>query len=129
MDKKAEAIKRMKKLDIIEDAIKQFEESGTVMMSEGGILFELDDEQKRLVSEFELEHNALVYMVIHNLASFGELYSLLYVSNYPEEWEMDNEDLDYGLAMSYVMNLTDELCSEFGSIGIANRFGGIIRTD
>jgi hypothetical protein len=33
-----------------------------------------------------------------------------------------------GYACAYVMNLDDEWCSEFGSIGIKPQFGGVVRT-
>lgn len=125
---KAEAIKRMRKLGIIEDAIKQFQESDTVMISEGGFLYWLSDDQKEMVKQFEEDNGCLAYMVIHSLTEFGELFSILYVSQYEEEWKMDNEDLEDGIAMSYVINADCEWCSEFGCIGIRNKFGGLVRT-
>ena len=124
---KAEAIKRMKKLRIIKDAIKQFEEEDIVMISENGFLYWLDDEQKKVVKEFEDEYDALVYIVIHSRTSFGELYSMMYVSKYEEEWSMDNDDLKEGYAVAYVKNLDDDWCSEIGSIVVQNRFGGLVR--
>lgn len=124
---KAEAIKRMKKLKVVSEAIKQFDKDDKVMVSENGFLYWLDDEQKKMVNDFEEEYGGLVYMVIHNMTEFGELYSLLYVSQHENEWEMDNEDLDDGIAMSYVKNVPNEWCSEFGCISIRNRFGGIVR--
>jgi uncharacterized membrane protein YhiD involved in acid resistance len=39
----------------------------------------------------------------------------------------DNEDIDDGYALAYVWNKTDEWCSEFGSIGVRGKFGGIVR--
>ena len=124
---KAEAIKRMRKLNVIKDAIKQFEENDMVMVSENGFLYWLDEEQKKMVEEFEREYGGLVYMVIHNLTEFGELYSMLYVSKVESEWYLDNEDLEDNIALAYVKNVDDDLCSELGSIAIQNRFGGIIR--
>lgn len=88
--KGAEAIKRMKALNIIGDAIEQFRKSGQIMCSEPpmGALYWIDDEQKKLVEEFEQEHNALVYMVIRTyFAEFGKMDALLYVSDYKEEWD------------------------------------------
>ena len=124
---KAEAIKRMKALKVIKDAVEQFEKEDIVMVSENGILYWLDDEQEKMVKEFEEEYGCLVYMVVHNLTEFGELYSMLYVSKYQSEWAMDWEDLKDSIQMAYVKNVTDDFCSEFGSIAIRNRFGGIIR--
>ena len=129
--KKAEAIKRMKMLDLYNPYIKAFEKKGEIFLSEmtGGV-YEIsnEDELKAKIKEFETECNALVYHVIHTFTQFGELYSFLYVSDYEEEWEMDNEDIAVGYALAYVWNVTDEWCSEIGSIGIKGKFGGIVRT-
>lgn len=128
--KKTEAIKRMKMLDLYTPYIKAFEKKDEIFLSEmtGGV-YEItgEDELKAKIKEFEAEYNTLVYHVIHTPTSFGELYSFLYISDYEEEWDMDNEDLADGYAMSYVWNKTDEWCSEFGTIGVQGKFGGIVR--
>lgn len=125
-----EAVKRMKALHIIDDAIKQFIKDGTVMVSEPplGALYWIDDELKRLVQQFEQEHNALVYLVVRCYSTLGKMDSFLYVSDHDEEWEMDNEDVGSGYAMTYTHNYDAPHCSEFGSIGVKKRFGGLIRT-
>lgn len=125
-----EAVKRMKRLGIINDAIKQFKKSGTVMVSEPplGALYWIDDALKQLVQEFEQEHGALVYMVVRSYTTFGKMDSFLYVSDYEEEWEMDNEDIQSGYPMTYTYNYDAPWDSEFGAIGVAGRFGGLIRT-
>lgn len=126
---KQEAIARMKMLKLSPNIIREFDKEGIVNLSEnGGILYWLTSEQQTMVDEFEAENNALVYHVIHDFTEFGELYSLLYVSKYDEEWEYDREDLEYGTALVYVKNMSDEVCSEFGSIGIRPQFGGLVRT-
>lgn len=126
---KAEAVKRMKKLGILEQPIKEFEEEDKLNLSEsGGILYWLNDEQKKMVENFEAEHNGMVYHVIHQFTNIGELYNLLYVSEYVEEWKMDMEDLGAGQALAYVVNMDMPDCSEFGTIGIEPSVGGLIRT-
>ena len=128
--KKAEAIKRMKALDLYKPYITLFEKDNQIFLSEmtGGVYeFNNDEELVAKVKAFEEEYDALVYHVIHTMTQFGELYSFLYVSKYEEEWEMDNEDIADGYAMAYVWNKTDEWCSEFGSIGVRGKFGGIVR--
>jgi len=129
-EKKAEAIKRMKAFGIINDAIRQFEKDDIVMTSEPplGALFWLNDEQKRLVAEFEEEYDALVYMVVRSNASYGMMDSYLYVSDYKEEWEQDNEDVRDGYPLTYTYNYDEPLFSEFGIVGVSERFGGLIRT-
>ena len=129
--KKEEAIKRMKVLDLYAPYIKAFEKKDEIFMSEmtGGVYeFDSNKELVAKIKEFEEEHNALVYHVIHTFTVIGELYSFLYVSDYDEEWEMDNSDIKNGYALAYVWNKDDEWCSEFGSIGVRGKFGGIVRT-
>ena len=126
---KQEAIERMKMLKIYSQAIKEFEKENVINVSEhGGILFWLNDEQQEMVKRFEEKYNAIVYHVIHNYTEFGELYSLLYVSQHEEEWDYDRDDIKHNIALSYVVNINEESFSEFGSIGIRPQFGGVIRT-
>ena len=126
---KQEAIERMKMLKIYSQAIKEFEKENVINVSEhGGILFWLDDEQQEMVKRFEEKYNAVVYHVIHNYTEFGELYSLLYVSQHENEWDYDKDDIRDNIALCYVVNKDEENFSEFGSIGIKPQFGGVIRT-
>ncbi len=126
---KQEAIERMKMLKIYTQAIKEFEKDNVINVSEhGGILFWLDDEQQEMVKRFEEKYNAVVYHVIHNYTEFGELYSLLYVSQHENEWDYDKDDIKHNLALCYVVNKDEENFSEFGSIGIRPQFGGLVRT-
>lgn len=129
--KKAEAIKRMKMLDLYKPYINSFEKKDEIFMSEktGGVYeFSENTELCNKVKEFEAEHDALVYHVIHTFTEFGELYNFLYVSDYEEEWAMDNEDITAGYALVYVWNKDCEWFSEFGSIGVRGVGGGIVRT-
>lgn len=127
--KKAEAIDRLRRIGIIEDAIIQFKENDTVMVSENpfGFLYWLNDEQKKLVKDFEEEYNALVYLANLVNTEFGLLLSLFYVSDYEEEWEMDNADLADGYACIYCINNDCPEYSEFGSIAFKEVNGGIKR--
>lgn len=128
-EQKIEAIERMKMLKMHENPIKEFEVNDKLNQSEhGGILYWLDEKQEQYVKDFEKKYNAVVYHVIHNYTDIGEMLSFLYVSDSPEEWEYDRDDLQAGYACAYVMNLDDEYCSEFGSIGIKPQFGGLVRT-
>ena len=125
---KQEALERMKMLNLHGNIIKEFDKEGIVNLSEnGGFLYWLDSDQQAIVDEFEAEHDALVYHVIHDCTEIGELYSLLYVSKYEEEWEDDRNDLKDGYALVYVKNMDDDFCSEFGSIGVKPQYGGLVR--
>lgn len=126
---KQEAIERMNMLKLSNNIIREFEKEGIINLSEnGGYLYWLNGEQQEMVDEFEREHNAVVYHIIHNFTQFGELYTLLYVSEDEEEWGYDRDDLKEGYPIAYVKNATDDWCSEFGSVGIKPQFGGLIRT-
>ena len=127
--KKQEALERMKMLMLSPNIIKEFAKDGIVNMSETrGFLYWLDDEQKEYVSDFEEEHNALVYHVIHNYTEVGEMLTFLYVSDDEDEWGYDRDDLKAGYACAYVKNLDEDAFSEFGSVGIKPEFGGLVRT-
>lgn len=126
---KAQAIERMKKLDIMEQPVKEFEEEGKLNLSEnGGLLYYLNEDEQKMVDDFEKENNGLVYHVIKSRTTIGLMYALLYVSEYLEEWKMDMEDLGAGQALAYVVNMDMPDCSEFGTIGIKPSIGGLIRT-
>ena len=112
-----------------EEAIIQFKEDDIVMVSEApmGGLYWLSDEEKEMVKQFEQENNALVYIVVRAFTNLGKMDSLLYISDYEEEWEMENEDINEGYVFSYTINHDMPDCSEFGSIGVKPMFGGLLR--
>lgn len=132
--KKVEAINRMKELGLFAPCIKAFKSRDEVQLSEqtGGLYeFSADRELTAKVQEFERKNNALVYHVIHTLMRLDgevmDMYSFLYVSDYQEEWEMDQNDIKEGYALVYVWNKTIEYFSEFGSIAVKEKFGGLVR--
>lgn len=120
-EKKVEALARMKKWGIYPPIVKQFKNDNTISESAPplGACFWIKGEQLARVREFEKKHNALVYHVIHSFTNIGEMESYLYVSDYPEEWGRDREDIKEGQQICYVFNHDMPDCSEFGSIGIA----------
>ena len=127
---KKEAIERMKQLEILPTAIKEFDNEDKLNFSLDGILFWLDDEKKQLVKEFEEQTGGLVYHVIWGTYLFdGEkvtMTSLLYVSEHEEEWELEREDLKYNSPIAYVVN--DEWNEKaLGSIEVKPAFGGVLR--
>lgn len=126
---KAEALERMNILNMSKQCISAFK-SGKVWESEGpGSLYEVNENEQKIINAFEAEHNALVYHMIHNVyREIGECYAILYVSDSPEEWEDDKTDLRDGYAFVYVKNMEDDFCSEFGSIGVKPSIGGLVRT-
>ena len=129
VDKKKEAIKRMEVLDIFGETIRQFEDEGLISYSEPpmGTNFWLNDEQLKAVIEFEKEYNALVYFGVRVYTEFGVLDAFLYVSDYEDEWEMDNGELKDGYVYAYVYNHDVPEFSEIGLIRVQPRFGGLVR--
>lgn len=132
--KKVEAINRMKELRLFAPCIKAFKNRDEVQLSEltGGLYkFSSNKELTAKVQEFERKNNALVYHVIHTpMRLDGEamdMYNFLYVSDYQEEWEVDNADIKEGYVFAYVWNKTIDYFSEFGSIAVKGMFGGLVR--
>lgn len=122
-----EAVERMKLLNLSPRCIEAFCK-GKVWESEGyGALYEVNQDEQKLIDEFERKYNALVYHMIHNKFEFGECYTMLYVSNDKAEWESDRQDLKEGYALCYVKNIDDDFCSEFGTVAIKPNIGGLVR--
>lgn len=124
-----ECIRRMEKLELSKQCINAFKK-GNVWLSEGiGALYELNDNEKNIVKEFEEKNNNYkVYHIIHNIFEFGEVYSLLYVDTFFDEWKYFDNDLEDNITFIYAYNCDYSECSEFGSIGIKKNIGGLIRT-
>lgn len=130
-EKKIEALARMEKWGIFPETIGQFKDDNLVSESAPpfGACFWLSDAQLERVREFEEKNSALVYHVIHSFTNIGELESYMYVSDYPEEWEQDRDDIAHGRQLAYVQNLDAMYCSEFGSIGVElSPAAGLTRT-
>lgn len=126
MEKEIET--RMKLLKLSKNCINALLNDNTIYESENyGALYELNDKEMKIVEDFEKRTKCKVYHVIHSFAEFGELYNLLYVSPDTEEWEQDKQDIEQGYVFVYVENITDPMCSEFGTIYVKPSFGGLIR--
>ena len=130
-DKKAEAIERMKLLDIFAETRKQFERDDYVSISEPpvGAFFWAEGEDLQRIREFEENRNVLVYLVIRSYTTFGKMDCYLYVSDHRDEWEQDLEDLKNREPLCYVYNHDMPDCSEFGCVGIEKTCAaGLCRT-
>lgn len=124
-----EAVGRMCRLRMMPQVITRFRKQGEVLKSEvAGILYDLNDEEKKTVADWEEESGGIVYAAILSNMVFGRCLSLLYVSAEEEEWEFEREDLEEKVPLAYVANLDAPDCSELGSIGITSVNGGLART-
>lgn len=129
--KKAEAIERMKLLDIFPETIRQFKDEGhvSISMPPVGAFFWAEGEDLKRIQDFESKHNAVVYVVIRNYTTIGTLDSFLFISDYEEEWPMDRDGLERQEALAYVYNHDDPICSELGYIGFKRTIAaGLLQT-
>ena len=82
------------------------------------------------IKRFEEEKKALVYYVTQESFPWGECFSLLYVSQYEEDWQYQKprvtEENQY-IASAWVWNVTDDTCSEFGSVLLVKSYGCLVR--
>lgn len=127
---KAEAVKYMDILKLDKRCIQAFKaKKQSVWMSSGtfGGLYEADEKLKNMIKDVETEHDIIVYHVVDGFVMGMHCYSMLCVCKYPEEYEMNEEDLKDGYAFSYVLNVDAPDCSEFGTICVKPTFGGLRR--
>lgn len=133
---KNEALARMRILKIHEIAVNDLEKNDMANVSflGCGILYWPADKQIELIKKFEDQYNCLVYHGISSTTEIGELLTLLYISQYESDWPTDREDLKnydprYGYSiMAYVYNLSNDIFSEFGSVCVKPKNGGLVRT-
>lgn len=125
----AEAVERMKLLELYPTVIKEFINEKVINKSEHiGILYWLDDDEKQFVKDFEDEYNAVVYHIVKTYTMIGSMLSVFYVSDDESEWESDREDIKIGEQLCYVKNIDNDDCSEFGYICFRKNCGGLMRT-
>lgn len=128
--KKEKAIEIMQKLDIYAPYIRGFQEENQVCFFEsfGGFWAYQEPELMAKIKEFETQYNVLVYAVTHEYTNFGECYDFLYIPDDKSDWKymlMPQKTMFY--VSAYVWNKSDDMCSEFGTIGIRSFGGGIKR--
>lgn len=130
MTKKEKAIELMKQLNIYKPYIDGFRDEDKVCFFEGfgGFWIDQEPEVYKKMQEIEQKYDCKVYAVTHELTAFGECYSFLIVTDYPEEWDtLVYTNGSRHTAFAYVWNKDDDWCSEFGSVTVLNFGGGIKR--
>lgn len=126
---KDKAIELMKHMDIYKPYIQGFRENGMVCFFErfGGYWADQEPELYAKMREIEQKYRCMVYAITHEWFEFGECYSFLIVTAYPEEWTtLVQSKGNKHAAFAYVWNKDDDECSEFGSV-MVHSFGGGIR--
>lgn len=130
MTKKEKAIELMKQLNVYKPYIDGFRDEDKVCFFEGfgGFWIDQEPEVYKKMQEIEQKYDCKVYAVTHELTAFGECYSFLIVTDYPEEWDtLVYTEGNRHTAFAYVWNKDDDWCSEFGSVTVQSFGGGIKR--
>lgn len=117
-----EAVNRMKELGLMGDVIRKFQKGQLLVSETGGILY--DPDEKALDAIEDTKRYGLPYHVIRS----GEMYSVLYVSNHPEEWETEHYSKRDKYILANVWN-ADGQFSELGDIWVVPANGGLVRTE
>lgn len=131
VQKKEEAIRRMRLMGLFDDMIRNFDDDDTIYINEPpiGAIYDLSEDDMEMVRKFEEKHNALVYTIIRSHTTMGVMDALMYVTDEISEWAMDNEDLEDNMAFVYVVNHNCPQFSEFGQIHWKRTAaGGLVRT-
>ena len=124
-----EVVERMKLLELYPTVINEFINEKVINKSEHiGILYWLDEDEKKFIRDFEDETNSVVYHIIKTYTMIGCMLSVFYVSDDDSEWESDREDIKIGEQLCYVKNLDNDDCSEYGFIHFQKNCGGLMRT-
>lgn len=111
---------------VIDHSIEFNLNDGKVFIINADTAGELIDEATEVVREY----GGLPYYVMIKNTPFGVMGSVLYVSKYDEEWEMDRDELREGnYVHAYVHNYDVPEFSEFGGICYDIQEGVIVRTD
>lgn len=124
--KKLEAKKRLQLLNVHQNVINEFMQEDKLNKSDGklGILYWLDDNEEKMIKDFQENYGVLVYHVIKTYTiDMGIIYDLLYISEDIDCWDIEKDDLKNGYALSYTISTF----SESGVIKIKPVNGGVIR--
>lgn len=85
-----EAVGRMCRLGMMPQVITKFRKQGTVLKSEtAGILYDLNDEEKKAVADWEEESGGIVYAAILSNMVFGRCLALFQKERLSIIWEPD----------------------------------------
>lgn len=133
---KKNAVRYLGTIGCYKPYLKAYKDKGIVTMYEGFSGYYLDpadgsDETELIekIHEIEEAYGGTIYAVIHNIAGFGELYTMLWSGKYEEDEAYSVEDYgdgSYGV-FAWVWNKTNEDCSEFGTVQIKPALGGLLR--
>ena len=138
-EQRQEALEIMRKLGVYGDVRKGLaHENPTLFYSErlngffDSVLYWVSNED-RFVEAFKKAEKALDGFAFHGMLSHTEMGDLLSVLVIPSDkalWPSFEKDILNGVAYAYVENLTDDMMSEAGYIGLKRGIaGGLVRTE
>ena len=97
-----------------------------------GTIFGANKEIEERIAQFELEHNAYVYLTINSRMNIdGEtvmMDSYLFVGDDDKDWPKEREGLKEGIPYVYVRNLGHPDQSKFTTISLSVTHFGVLRT-
>lgn len=124
---KEQSLKRMRKLQIHESVINEFENSDKILCSENNKFIEVPPKIMEDVIKYSELFGNMIFHVLHSNFMNCELWEYLTVSPYPEDWEYENDLIDDMWTMSRSRNMTIPDFTESGSIKVINKNGVLKR--
>lgn len=124
---KEQSLKRMRKLQIHEFVINEFENSDKILCSDNNKVTEVPPEIMEDIIKFSELYGNMIFHVLHSNFMNCELWEYLTVSPYPEDWEYENDLIDDMWTMSRSINMTIPDFTESGSIKVINKNGVLKR--
>ena len=105
-DLKEEAAERMQLIGLSLDVVDLLLEKDIIRQSKPHTYAceALSPEQIERIKEFEISRHVLVYFVVRSFTSIGTMDAFLYVSNCPDDWELERKQLTEKTCMAYVYN-------------------------
>lgn len=117
-NRQLEAIERLKDLNLSEEVIQNYK-NGILMISDTDGLFTFDNWPGKGMPELAIKDAKRLhihpYHVIYTWSDLGEFYDVLYVSDFPGDWEYERINKK-GYMMSYCYNANEPDFSEAGTI-------------
>lgn len=129
---KLEAIRRLETLGIYKPYIRKFASKATTpTFFEGFAGFYADQEPNLMarIREVENNHKYLVYALTHERIQGDEMWTMLIVSKYKDDWECEISPAGQNqfYVFSFVYNATTPEFSEAGDVVVKSFGGGIVR--
>ncbi len=113
------AIEILKKLEEkgLDKEVREYFEQGKLSISHCEVgLKEMSPAEVQAVKEHEEEFNDLIFHAVYTNTNIGPMISYLFISKYEEDWHMDIPLIEENKIYSYVENMNDKICSEYGII-------------